>query len=344
MIYINVEKLKLDLKKSLNSCYILLGQDYFLIKKSIKYILNNAKKKKFNDYLTLTLDSNSDWNYLFYSFKTLNLFNKRRIFNIIIPKKSIFINFEKKIKYLISLLNKNLLLIISIYKLNISIKNNIFLKNINFNIIIVNCYKPRDHIMINWLINKFKKKFFKIEKKVIDLLCKYYEGNLLALEQILYKLLLIYPNEKITLLKVNNILDNIICFSSYKWIEAILERKIESAINILYELKKNNIEPIILLRILQKYIVKIFILKKKMLSLKELIIFKKTNFYMKNSYLFEKYINSITIHQLKNSILLMTKIEINIKNDNNNFVWIYFKILTVILCGKIISNYILDEI
>lgn len=100
-----------------------------------------------------------------------------------------------------------------------------------------------------------------LEEQANQLLCYCYEGNLLALSQALERLSLLYPDGKLTLLRVETAVDDAAHFTPYHWIDALLAGKPQRAWHILNQLHQEDMEAVILLRSIQRDLMLLLTLK-----------------------------------------------------------------------------------
>lgn len=100
----------------------------------------------------------------------------------------------------------------------------------------------------------------RLDEQGNQLLCYCYEGNLLALAQAIERLCLLYPDGKLTLPRVEAAVNDASHFTAYHWIDALLAGKTQRAWHILQQLKREDIEPVILLRTLQRELMQLITL------------------------------------------------------------------------------------
>ncbi|MDE9448346.1 DNA polymerase III subunit delta, partial [Xenorhabdus bovienii] len=96
-----------------------------------------------------------------------------------------------------------------------------------------------------------------------QLLCYCYEGNLLALAQALERLSLLYPDNRLTLHRVEEAVNDAAHFSPYHWVDALLANKIKRAWHILKQLRQEDTESVILIRTIQRELMLLLIIKRQ---------------------------------------------------------------------------------
>ncbi|UNB92222.1 MAG: DNA polymerase III subunit delta [gamma proteobacterium endosymbiont of Trioza apicalis] len=324
MINFNIKKIK----KNIYSCYLLFGNDYFVIQKKKKQILKTAKIYNYHENYNIYIYINTDWEPIYKICQEKDLFYKKKIIILNIIDNN-YININNKLYNLISFLKENILLIIHENKSILNFKNYNWFKDFYKKIIIINCKTPKKKNFYNWIIKYTKKKKLLFDINSYKNIYYNYKGNLSNLSQMLTRLKLNNKNKKISLKNINNELNNITNFTPYNWITTSLNKNTKKALNILNKLKLKKTNPILLLRIMQYYILNILEIKK---NKNKFFLNKK---YIKNKLNLIKISKNISLIQLHYAIKIMTKIEINIKKNKNCFTYINLKTLTLLICNEL---------
>ncbi|MFU2078780.1 DNA polymerase III subunit delta [Avibacterium endocarditidis] len=256
------DQLSASLEKKLASIYCLVGQDPLLLQESKDLICAVAKQQGFDEKNEITLDNSTDWIALNEQVQSMGLFFSRQILLLNFPE-NLTAPLQKRLAELIGLLNQDVLLILQTAKLTKPMeKQDWFVQANQFDaqFSIVNCQTPNIEQLPRWIVGRSKALEIFVEPEAIQLLCYSYENNLLALKQTLQLLALLYPKEKITLSKVQNVVEQSSVFTVFQWIDALLEGKSQRARRILDGLRGEDIQPVILLRTLQRELITILTL------------------------------------------------------------------------------------
>ncbi|MEE6032051.1 DNA polymerase III subunit delta [Avibacterium paragallinarum] len=256
------DQLRASLEKKLASIYCLVGQDPLLLQESKDLICTVAKQQGFDEKNEITLDNSTDWIALNEQVQSMGLFFSRQILLLNFPE-NLTAPLQKRLAELVGLLNQDVLLILQTAKLTKPMeKQDWFVQANQFDaqFSIVNCQTPNIEQLPRWIVGRSKALEMFVEPEAIQLLCYSYENNLLALKQTLQLLALLYPKEKITLSKVQNVVEQSSVFTVFQWIDALLEGKSQRARRILDGLRGEEIQPVILLRTLQRELIAILTL------------------------------------------------------------------------------------
>ncbi|HBO39151.1 MAG TPA: DNA polymerase III subunit delta [Pasteurellaceae bacterium] len=249
------EQLANSLNNKLSSIYYLVGQDPLLLGESQDLIVQTASAQGFDEKFELQVDNATDWNELFKRCQSMGLFFNKQIIILKLPENLTAL-LQQKLTELITLLNSDILLILQLPKLNKKIEGQDWFKQAvgyESHPVLINCQTPTAEQLPRWVSNRTKAMGLHIEQEAIQLLCHSCENNLLALKQNLQLLASLYPDHKLSFVRVKLVIEQSSQFTSYQWIDALLEGKENRARRILSGLRQGgDVQPVMLLRALQR--------------------------------------------------------------------------------------------
>ncbi|OCG27343.1 DNA polymerase III subunit delta [Gilliamella sp. wkB108] len=318
MIRINADQIT---NKSGSSYYLLIGNDPYL-QHYVKTQLQNAfKQAGFNEQLTFTIDNQTDWTAIYDSCQEMNLFSTSTLIFLDFGEGAINATITAKLNSLSEVLSPDIALIISLNKITKAQENSTWYKTLSDKLVIVNCTTPDTQQLPQWVKNYLQQQKITIEPQAIELLCYYYEGNLLALTQIIEQLKLLYPDAKLTYDQVESNINDSAVFTPYHWIDAMLAHKTKRAIHILQQLKMNEFEPLILLRIVQRELILLINLKKALQQKSFKQVFDQYKVWQNKRTIYTNYLNRFAIEDLYITLAKLTEMEIGLKHDNQLQIW-----------------------
>ncbi|WP_331828255.1 DNA polymerase III subunit delta [Candidatus Blochmannia sp. SNP] len=334
MVWIYPEQLFLELKKELKSVYLLLGNDSYLLQESYFSIIRAANKLNFNTSVNIELDIYSDWKDVFNVFKTASLFEKRKIFSLKFTQNCPVSYFKKNVPLLFSFLHDDLVLIIYIQESNQISKNNIWLQYFNKKGTFVDCSALTYGRMTVWIENQANHMKLVIENLACQLLCYYYEGSLISLNQMLQNLSLIYPDGNLSFTRVKKVVTDSAHFNINHWVEAILMGKKQRADRILRQLEYMEVDLEKLLHKIKSEVLIIINIKYGMAQRKSLFsLLKQYKIYTEyHCMLLSRAVKRLSLSKLYQSVGLLVQIELRYKKDYISLLWSSFEVLSAILC------------
>lgn len=337
------EQLETALQHRLAKLYYLVGQDPLLLSESQDLISQMAFKQGFDEKNIISVDNNTDWNALFERCQSIGLFFNKQIIFLNLPD-NLTVTLQQHLQELISLLNEDILLILQLTKLaKATEKQKWFIQSIDYEpkAVLVNCQTPNIEQLPRWISNRAKSMELTIEEQATQLLCYSYENNLLALKQSLQLLALLYPEGKLTYQRVQTTVEQSSVFTVFQWVDALLEGKLKRAQRILSGLQAEDIQPVILLRTLQRDLMTLLALSKPLhktpidsnLPIQQLRErFDQLKVWQNRRPLFSQAFQRLTYKQLYVIFQQLAQLEYATKKEFNLDIWDRLAELSIIIC------------
>lgn len=313
--------------------YLLIGNDPYLHHYALTQLQTSFKQTGFDEQISFNIDNQTDWTIIYDSCQAMNLFSTKTLIFLDFNDSSLTTAITAKLNSLCERLTPDIALVISLNKITKTQENANWYKILSDTLVVVNCSTPDAMQFPQWIKNYLQHQAIVIEPSAIELLCYYYEGNLLALTQIIEQLKLLYPNTEISYDQVESNIHDSAVFTPYHWIDAMVAFKTKRAIHILQQLKMNEFEALILLRIVQRELILIINLKKGLQhkSLKQ--VFDEHKIWQNKRQSYSDYLNRFEIEKLYITLAQLTDIEINLKNNSQLRIWDDLASLTMQFMG-----------
>ena len=332
MIRIYPEQLGAQLREGLRACYLLSGNEPLLLQESQDAIRSAAQQQGFTEHFSATLDASTDWQTIFSLCRELSLFSSRQTLLLILPDSGPNAAISEQLLTLSGLLHGDILLILRGGKLTKAQENSAWYKALSSGGAMVPCQAPEQAQLPRWVSARAKKMQLTLDDAAGQLLCYCYEGNLLALSQALERLSLLWPDGKLTLPRVEQAVNDAAHFTPYHWVDALLAGKSKRALHILRQMRNEESEPVILLRTLQRDLLLLVTLKRQMAHTPMRTLFDQHRVWQNRRGLFGEALQRLTPATLTQSIHLLTRIELTIKQDYGQSVWAELETLALLLC------------
>ena len=251
---------------------------------------------------------------------------------------------QKNLQEFISVLHDDILLILQIAKLAKANENQAWFVELNqyeTSAILVNCQTPTAENLPRWVKNRTKAMGLEADDEAIQQLCYSYENNLLALKQALQLLDLLYPDHKLNYNRVISVVEQSSIFTPFQWIDALLIGKANRAKRILKGLQAEDVQPVILLRTLQRELFTLLELTKpqqRIMTTEKLPTqqikteFDRLKIWQNHRPLFLSAIQRLTYQKLYEIIQELANIERLAKQEFSDEVWIKLADLSVKIC------------
>ena len=244
------EGLEPALNKGLKPFYLLTGQDLLLIDESKDKIVQTARLHDFDEKQEFTIANDTQWDALFDLVQSNGLFFNRQILILNLPE-NLTVTQQKQLSELLAFSHTDLIFVLHQPKLTKTMEKQGWFTQLD-NALLVNCQTPDITKLPIWLQHRAKAMQLQLDPDAIQLLCYSYEGNLLALKQALQMLQLRFAEQKIGLNRAKEVIEQSAQFTPFQWVDALLEGKINRASRVLNHLQNEEVQPVVLLRIVQK--------------------------------------------------------------------------------------------
>lgn len=334
MIRVYPEQLAAQLREGLRACYVLCGNDPLLLQESQDSIRHAAQQADFQEHYTYILDAHTEWESIFSICQALSLFASRQTLMLILPENGPTAPMAEQLLKLTTLLHDDILLLLRGTKLTKAQENSAWFKALSDKGVFVSCQTPEQAQLPRWVTRRAKELSLELDEPANQLLCYCYEGNLLALAQSLERLSLLYPDGKLTLPRVEEAVNDAAHFTPYHWLDALLAGKSKRAWHILRQLQQEDSEPVILLRTVQRELLMLLHLKRKMDTTPIRTLFDQQKVWQNRRALVTQALQRLTLAQLSQAVRLLTQMEITLKQDYGQSVWAELESLSMLFCGK----------
>ncbi|MGP1939127.1 MAG: DNA polymerase III subunit delta [Arsenophonus sp. ET-DL9-MAG3] len=343
MIFIYPEQLSSQLPNQIKTCYLIFGNDFFLLQECVDKICKIAKQKDFTERYAYSLDVNTDWKTIYFISRSFSLFSCRQILILTLPENGPNIIMAKNLFKLVELLHSDLLLILCGNKLSKVQKNSNWYKKISKNGVYINCLTPSQTKLPQWVTQRTKAMSLTLEKQANQLLCYCYEGNLTALNQALERLSILYPDGNLTLSRIKDTVHNFVNFTPYHWIDALLLGEIKRSWHILQQLQYENYEAMILLHIVQRELILLLTLKQQNSDKNLKKLFDQHKVLQSRRQLIRVALERLSLRKLQLAVQLITRIELDLKQNYNQLIFPKLEILSMLLCNKLLYENFIDD-
>ena len=252
---------------------------------------------------------------------------------------------HKNLLQFISGLNEDSLLVLTLPKLSKAAEKQewfIQANQLEPQAVIVNCQTPNSEQLSRWVKHRTKNMGLSADEEAVQLLCYSYENNLLALKQALQLLDLLYPDHKLTYNRVKSVVEQSSVFTPFQWIDALLSGKANRSKRILRGLQAEDVQPVILLRTLQRELLTLLELTKPQLRNPSLQMslptqtlkadFDRLKIWQSRRPLYTAAIQRLTYQKLFEILQELANIERITKQEYGQDVWVKLADLSVKIC------------
>ena len=237
-IYFN--QLKQQLEKQLQPVYFISGDEPFQQDESVKLIREAAKSQGYTEREVHHVDRSFDWDELIHSTASMSLFAERKIIELRLPTGKPGDKGSKAlVAYTSQLPEDNLLLIVS-GKLDANQTKSKWFKALDAVGATLSVWPLEIHELPTWLKGRMQLRGLQPTEDALTVLAEQVEGNLLAADQELEKLSMLYGEGPITAEQVIDAVSDSARFDSFALVDVALKGDSIRVSRILHGLKSEG--------------------------------------------------------------------------------------------------------
>lgn len=328
------EQLVQQLNKGLHQTYLLCGNEPLLKQETHDQIRQVAAKAGFEEKHRFTLDNQLDWNLVFDCCQALSLFSSRQIIELDVPDTGLSTTHINQLKQLQPMLHSDILLILIGPRLNKAQENTQWFKLLTQQGVFIPCNTPDNQRLPHFVQMRCAQLKLSPDPEATQMLAQWHEGNLLALAQSLEKLSLLYPDGKLTLIRIEEALSRNNHFTPFQLVDALLSGQAKRVQRILRQLNSEGTEIIILLRTIQKELMLLYKMHEELHQGQRYHqVFDKHRIWQNKREIYTLALQRLSIHKVRQLIGQLSQIEISTKTDFDNQSWPMLTLLGIDMCS-----------
>ena len=306
------------LKKTLNTVYLITGNEPLQMNEAADHIRLVAKKAGYLHREIFSVEGNFKWNEITAATENLSLFSEKKIIDLRVPNAKFGTEGAKMIAQYCQRHDSETILLISCGKLTAASLKSRWVTAIDKMGVIVQVWPLEGHYLINWLQQRLIKQGLQLSSEAIQLLAARVEGNCLAAHQEIEKLYSLYGAANLTMAQVQAAVVDSSRFDVFQLTDAILLRQVNRAIKILRGLHaENKAAPVILWALTRECRC---LIELKMATNKELV-YKKYYLWDKRKSLLNQALNHRSLKTLQDTGKLCAQADRQIKGQQQGDCW-----------------------
>ena len=328
------EQLAQQLTKGLRPAYLLLGNEPLLKLEACDQIKQAAQQHGFDERHSFTVDAQLDWNLILDCCHAMSLFSARQIIELDLPDTALNAQQVKSLQSVIDSLHEDILLIIQGPRFNKKQESAKWFKALETQGLYLPCNTPETRHLPRFIQGRCQPLGLKPDHESVQMLAQWHEGNLLALAQSLQKLVLLYPDGELNVVRLESALSRHNHYTPFQLVDAVLAGQAKRSQRVLRQLQGEGIEAVIILRTLQREITQLYKMQEMGQKGTPLnVIFENYRIWQNRR---EMYIGAL--HRIPLSVIIsllqqLAQIEVRVKTDFDYSPWDALATLCAEMCG-----------
>lgn len=326
------DRLLEQLSKQLHPTYLLFGNEPLLLQESRQAIQKTAFAQGFEERHRFAIDNSFDWNAVYDCCQAMSLFSARQIIELELPEAGVNAAIAKELLALADLLHQDIILVIIGTKLTKAQENAKWFKALSSHGCWVNCLTPDIQRLPQFVQARCRALNLKPDPEAVQMLAQWHEGNLFALTQSLEKLVLLYPDGQLNLVRLEESLSRHNHFTAFHWIDALLAGKANRSQRIMRQLEAEGIEIVILARTVQKELSQLLSMLQMMQTEPINRVFESYRIWQSKRPLYSAALNRLSVAKVSELLQLLARIEVLTKTQYDQSSWPLLHQLSAQMC------------
>ncbi|UDG82179.1 DNA polymerase III subunit delta [Candidatus Vallotia cooleyia] len=279
---LRIDALDSHLAKTLSRLYVVYGDEPLLIQEVVAKIRSAARSAGFTERKIFSVERSFDWSLLFGAAQSMSLFGERKLIELRISTSKISKDSNKALQALTESDNSDVLILIELPRLDtVTQKTAWFTALLQAGVVIridaVECAQ-----LPNWIAQRLAaQQQYTVTgdegRCALQFIAERVEGNLLAANQEIQKLGLLYPAGELTLKQIRDAVMNVARYNVFKLNEAMLAGDIARLARMLDGLRGEGTAPVLVLWAIVEEIRTLVRIKRGFASGKSLAILIREN-------------------------------------------------------------------
>ncbi len=342
---VSTPQLRDHLKKGIQAIYFVFGDEPLQIRDNTDMLRKAAIYHGYEEREVYHADSSFDWDKLQQAACEISLFSSKKLIEIYLPTGKPGDKGSKAIiNYCQNIIEDNVVLIYT-SELESSSKRSKWFKQLQSSGVIVAVYPLKDQPLQHWLINRLRKEGLQCDNDAIHFLAELIEGNLLAADQEIIKLALLYKKntsskdlESISLQQIIDAVQNNARYKGFDLFDSVLKGQSQHVQSMIDAFEQDGTAIIWLLFIITKEIRNLAIIRAHQQQMPLPSAMNKVYIFAQRKSLIEHVLKNTTEIIWSDYLPQLCEIDKQVKGVNNGNPWMTLNTMLVKLSQQIDSS------
>ena len=306
----------------LKNVYLICGSEPLLIEETLEAIRHAAMQQQIEHRNSISITSSFNWAEFNLQAANFSLFSERKLVELRFSQKVNKDAAEGLTSYLEKNIDDNVLVII-MDKLDAAAQKSSWFTLLNKNGVYLQLWPPTPQQFPQWIKQRMQTAGLTADQETIALLCERTQGNLLAAQQEIEKLLLTFGKKRISLEDILNHGSEQGQYDVFALVDSVLARQPQQTSKILSHLKETGIEPPIILWALCRELRQLITIAEnvEMHGMHLSSAMQKAGVWEKRKPLLQHYLQQVKLKKLYNALQKAAHIDQMIKGLKPGNVW-----------------------
>ncbi len=305
------------LNQGIKPVWLVFGDEAWQKNNSLMQIKQQAKAQGFSEIIRFTADDKFDWQQLIDEYSALSLFANQRIIEVEFVTNKVGDKGAKALFTLSEQLHNDVILLFHGGKLDAPTANRKWFKRLAEQGCYLPLYDLEGRALQQWLQQQIKQLGLQLDQQIIPLLIELCSGNILALEQELQKLAILFGQQPISLEKAEALIINQAKFNPFQLTDALLAGNLKKVIKILDQQQQQGVNANQLIWFIHKEIKQLLAMKTMQTQgTSQAALFKEYRIWDKRKPLYQQALANIPLSSLRLALARLAETDLLSKTSS----------------------------
>lgn len=332
------------LNQGFKPVWLVFGDEPWQKNDSLRTLKQHFLQQGFDETIRLSADDKFNWSVVEQEYNSMSLFSSLRVIEIEITTAKLNDAGGKALIALSERFANDVVLIIHGAKLDAAQQKKKWFKTLEGHGCFLPLYDIEGKQLNQWLARQIKQLNLNIHHDVIPLMIELFEGNLLALDQELQKLSILFGGNLITTQDAEKIIIKQAKFNPFQIIDSLLIGDLSKCITILDQLQQEGSPVGQLVWFIHKEIIQLIDMNEKMQQGEQLVdLYKQYRIWDKKKPLYQHALSNMSYDNLNHALSRLSQVDLISKTTSDfNAYLLLSDVCLSLYHGKTTSSYSLD--
>ena len=319
---LKTEQLPASLAKKLAPIYLISGDEPLQSGEAADAVRLAAKNSGYENRELLTVDAHFSWVDFMQAANAMSIFSDKKIIDLRLPSGKPGMEGSKALISYCERLPEDTLLLITAGKLEKNATKSKWVMTLEKYGVIIQVWPLEGKDLVEWIQKRMQRKGLSTNKQGQRLIATRVEGNLLAANQEIEKLYVLYGSATLTTQQIEEVVADASRYDVFNLVNAALSGRVERVNKILLGVRHEGIAaPIVLWALTREIRSLISIQLQLQAGQPRNTVFMKHQVWDKRQKLFSHALSKLTRQNLLNALLLAAKTDRQIKGEQAGDCW-----------------------
>ena len=238
---VKADQLPALLSRSLAPVYVIAGSEPLLVQESRDLVIKAAQQQGFDERTVFEVTKGFDWDLLGEDASALSLFSSRKILDIRLPTGRPGRDGAPALVEMAQAADPDILLLLTCGKWDASMRKSKWASELARAGVLVEIWPVKPHQLPQWIRGRMLQAGLDPDKEAIAMLADLVEGNLLAAQQEIDKLVLLEPGARVTAEDITRAVANSARFDAFRLVECALQGQLGECLRVASGLRRTDV-------------------------------------------------------------------------------------------------------